>query len=148
MAVRKDASVKTFSDVECSTELSAALVPSKTPNEAVAAVFINTINAGEYDDPAKFFTDDAQCVFREAQMTMVGMNEELKKLWQSFPDFRFCLHGGKVTEQADGTVVTRFNAVGTHIGPPYSFGPYPEVKTTGLRVKMDDEYVRVQYRHG
>jgi basic membrane lipoprotein Med (substrate-binding protein (PBP1-ABC) superfamily) len=114
-------------------------IPFKTANEAVVANMMNRTNAGEQDDPATFYTDDAELVFQDAHMTVRGLQDELQKLSKSFPDFHFRVHDGSLEEQPDGTVYVRFNAVGTHTGAPYAFGPYPEVKTTGIRVEMDAE---------
>jgi ketosteroid isomerase-like protein len=124
------------------TAVPALTVPFETPNEELVVKFFNSPSSGEHHDLSQFFTPDADWLFQDAHMTMPGFLAEMQKVFQSFPDFRFHIHS--VQEQPDGTVLARINAVGTHTGAPFAFGPYPEIQATGIRVTMDHEYVSPQ----
>jgi hypothetical protein len=125
------------------------MVPSiirliKTHGEGAVAGLINGISSGERD-LARFFTDDADVLFHEAPMTARGFQEEMDKIFDSFPDFRYIVHddtdGRPTQEQPDGTVVVQLHAVGNHTGAPYAYGADPEVPTTGRRVELPLECV-------
>lgn len=108
-----------------------------TPNEQVAVNFISIMNAG--GDSAPLFTEKADVLVKDAPMFMEGYNSEAKKFSRSFPDFRIKVMDSGVKEQADGTVTIFVCASGTHSGEPYSFGPYPEIPATHIRVVNDPE---------
>jgi hypothetical protein len=132
---------KASAGAETSTTADPVLtVPFETPNEELVIKFFSSPTSGEHHDLSQFFTHDADWLFQDAHMTMPGFLAEMQKVFQSFPDFRFHIYS--VQEQPDGvTVLARINAVGTHTGAPFAFGPYPEIQAAGIRVTMDHEYV-------
>jgi predicted ester cyclase len=145
--IKKDAKygVKAIVGAETTTTTTTTAIPAltvQTPNEEVVVQFFNNSSSGDHD-LLQYFTNDADWIFQEAHMTMPGFVAEMEKVFQSFPDFQFQIHS--VQEQPDdgNTVLVRVNAVGTHTGLPFAFGPYPEIPATGIRVTMDHEYVSV-----
>jgi hypothetical protein len=114
-------------------------VPTRTPKEELVAKFLGS-HGDRCDLITQYCTDDCDWSFAEAHMTVPGFLDESQKIFHSFPDFHFLIE--TITERpADGTVVARVRAAGTHTGAPFAFGPYPEIAATGTRVVLDPEYV-------
>lgn len=83
---------------------------------------------------------NADIMFKEAPMTFMGFREEMTRIFESFPDFKLNLVR-PLKEQPDGRVEATLFATGTHVGKPYSFGPFPEIAPTGIAIKLEPEYV-------
>lgn len=108
-----------------------------TENEQVVTDHLQHINNRE---EMTHFHADANIMFKDAPMTLGGFQEELRRIFDSLPDFKLHIVG-PIQEQADGTVLATMYATGTHTGKPYSFGPFPEVDPKGTAIKLDAEYV-------
>jgi hypothetical protein len=116
-----------------------AAVPTRTPNEELAAKLFGSYGAPRRDLITQYCTDNCDFSFAEAHMTIHCFLDETQKILHSFPDFQY--HIETITEREDGSVVARGHATGTHTGTPFGFGPYPEIKATGTSVVLDPEYV-------
>lgn len=112
-----------------------------TPNQVVVAEFVRLVNSHQ-EDFSSIFDARADVLFKDAPMTLDGFLGEWAKIFRSFPDFYLRVEGG-IDEQPDGTVIAVLNAGGTHTGTPYSFGPFPEIEATGIKVANDPEYVEL-----
>jgi ketosteroid isomerase-like protein len=116
------------------------VVPTRTPKEELVAKLLGTSGDRCRDNILQCCTDDCDWSFAEAHMTVPGFLDESQKIFHSFPDFHFLIE--TITERpADGTIVARVRAAGTHTGASFAFGPYPEIAATGTRVVLDPEYV-------
>jgi hypothetical protein len=115
---------------------------SLTYKEQVVAEYLRRINQHDVTT-GQLFTDQADVIFIETPMTPQSFEEEMVKVFRSFPDFTLhIVSDDGIVEQPDGTVLAELEATGTHTGAPYSFGPYPDIPPSGITVKLDREICR------
>jgi predicted ester cyclase len=81
---------------------------------------------------------NSTCCFKGAETGML-LDEFLEAvilMFASFPDNKF--EWDSVEEISPGVVfVTNFHGSGTHTGKPFSFGQFPPIAATGIRVEED-----------
>jgi hypothetical protein len=115
---------------------------SLTYKEQVVAEYLRRMNQHDVTT-GQLFTDQADVIFIETPMTPQSLEEEMVKVFRSFPDFTLHIVSvNGIVEQPDGTVLAELEATGTHTGAPYSFGPYPDIPPSGITVKLDREICR------
>jgi hypothetical protein len=62
----------------------------------------------------------------------------IKDILLSFPDFRFDYEKVEAVSP-DVVLISNIRASGTHTDAPHTFGPYEEIKATGIKVMNDPE---------
>jgi len=69
-------------------------------------------------------------------MCVEGLNEELRKIHNAFPDFNFVWE--HIEERSNGEVVVhKMVPSGHHAGAPCALGPCEPIEATGKFVKSD-----------
>jgi hypothetical protein len=100
--------------------------------------FCEALSRQEVASIRKFTSPDSICYYEGAEtgMLLPEFLEAVIMMFASFPDNKFVWDS--VEEISPGVVlVTNFHGSGTHTGKPFSFGPFPPIAATGIRVKED-----------
>lgn len=106
-----------------------------TVKERLVEDFIGLLDAHQEFDSV--FAAKADILYKDAPMTVNGYQEEMNKVFRSFPDFSLVVKGS-IHESGQGIVVADLCCErGTHTGEPYGFGPYPEIPISGKHVRSD-----------
>jgi hypothetical protein len=86
----------------------------------------------------KFANANSVCCYKGAEtgMLLPDFLEAVIMIFESFPDNKMIWDS--IEEISPGVVVvTNFQGKGTHTGKPFSFGPFPPIAATGIRVEED-----------
>jgi predicted ester cyclase len=103
-------------------------------------LYIDCMKAHDLDRIRSLSLAGCEIHFTESHMSLRDYLEDYELLVQSFPDLDFEAKGlRKVLGSKNEIEFPFFQAKGTHTGKAYGFGPYPEVPTSGLKVKNDPE---------
>lgn len=92
--------------------------------------------------------------FGEIHMHIEDYLNEIRRLYDSFPDLIISWHGMTRTHRTarmtgeSQVSLNFFQYSGTHLGKPYAFEPYPEVPAEGNEVVTNPEQVLFEFKNG
>jgi hypothetical protein len=82
----------------------------------------------------------------ETGMLLRDFLEAVIKIFESFPDN--VMVWDSIEETSPGVVVvTNFQGKGTHTGKPFSFGQFPSIAATGIKVEEDPCHLTITVEH-
>lgn len=129
------------------TPSTAASVNDQTMASSVRLVdeYYNSINEKGFHNSLHYL-NCSQVVFADAVIDWLEFEQEIKNMLSAFPDFHF--KKISLTEVKPGVVEVVHQAIATHTGTPYGFGPFPPVETSGKAVKLDPEKCTYEVKDG
>jgi hypothetical protein len=100
--------------------------------------FCEAMNRQDVTTIRKFAGADSICCYKGAEtgMQLPHFLEAVIMIFECFPDN--VMVWDSIEETSPGVVVvTNFQGKGTHTGKPFSFGQFPPIAATGIRVEED-----------
>ena len=117
--------------------------------QLIEEYWCNALNRQDVKGILKFCAPGCQCWFVGADkgMSMEEFCGSIMLLLESFPD-NF-VRWESIEEIEPGVVrIQNFYGRSTHIGKPFSFGPYPPIPATGIVVEEDPCHLMITMKKG